>query len=1588
MRKQTPNRLKVPIIILLSLLLAFNLQALVPSADGTDEIDEDYGDSRILTDDEVSDLGLAPPPGAPTRSEPWNTWQRFHYPSGGENGAVVYFSPANRIYVYGGGYPGWQDSLNGYDDLFYFDLASETWNSLERSFSPGGRGYFGDAYDSVNMKLYVYGGMQSNSMMDDLWEFDLNTEQWSRLSSGLLESTYPRRARAPMVVDTVSNPPSLYIHMGLGDQSQGNENLSGFYRIDLTSPTPTINLLQDGSATGLLKRYEHDMCIDSVNRKIYMYGGYNEDMGYLTEFWVYDIISNQWQFIPTHPDMYRLFGSRMFYRPSDGTVNIWGGLISGNTESEELWTYDTALGTWSNRSFSDAPSGRLYYTNHYSADVDRFVVFAGRYYGGGGGGSSRYRDLNYLDLPTMDWTSFPLTYSANSVTNGIFAFDSARQRIYYIGPNTGYWNSTNYIYYFDIAQKLWMGPYYNPGAENPRSRSNAGLCFDARNMTVYMYGGGWTTGQGPNTRYYEIGDVWKLNLNTYVWTELMSEAGPGPRQGNPMIFNPTDGRIYMYGGYLHPSETSSQTEIYNDFYRFDPLLKIFQPLSLAGSTPGDRYGSGLVHDPENNYIYVMGGTKGPATTPTEKRDLWRYDVRYGLWKELSQTTSSRTYPKLEYDPLTKELFMTGGANDDFVRYRILEDKWYSDWYPVPNPGTLTGHASHFDPVSRDLWVFGGGGQSGIWKMGLPPRLAIQTAKFKDPDGGSDIAYAMYRPYTFTTSVKMVNGAPDLSRIEMELPHRQGAFRLTYNHTIAESGGNGWTEWDPLDLAEVVGTPSVSWKGLFIDIEFKVLFHWNWTNRPNAVDRTIKVEAFGIDVSPDELIVRDFLRVRANLKFRGNVDLYGFIQGTLKEKDWVQTDEDIQVSGPIITYADTNQFFPPVDTFSLDFWVEGENVGSIDITPGQPINFTYTSLNISKIDVPYTLNISGVNEATGDEELAWNLSMDGIAPGAPGNLRFHDEDPEATVIVFDNDLHSFLTWQAPTEDMSGILQYYWAFEDNGGTRDGTPANSTQLELNFEEAGEKWVYIWTEDEVGNIGPATGGKLLIDMDGIQFEVLRPKLNQTIPYDTIDVEIRMTDLGGSHIVSQTIQYRYSYDGQGDENWIGQDAWKYMPELWTSFQKDVFQFNITIGRNGIPKLSDSDENYLQVRAKDGAGTTYLSPVYNIDVDTSLRFPSVNLTSPADKSQFDDAEDVTLEWTVDFFAPEDVVYHIYISNVKAQVELWDETVKIDSLDLSYKPNFLTFGKYYWTVIPVARGQWTGSCESGIWDFTITDDSSFQFTVETDTSRVHKYRQGQAGIPISFQITNHAKSDAWILPNSDLKGVGTINWQELDPQQNKYKVIPDQTKDVTGLLNIMSSSPVYTYELEFYFVNQWGINKTVTISVEVLPAQAGDDDDDGPDTNVGVIVGFGIVGVIVLMMIIAAVYFLVIKKKKTGHKASEAHLDRLEQEMMSDEKPLSTTLAMAPQPKGLGTTTSTRSGKLPVKGEGTPDLEELDEFEEEEVRLAEDGSEDEWMNIVAAETVAAEMEDEIVEDTMVKEDKNKSLQDLLAEMSGGMDEEED
>ncbi|MFO8050333.1 MAG: kelch repeat-containing protein [Thermoplasmatota archaeon] len=1583
MPNQVVNKFKIHIAVFLVAVLILN----IPYGQGTDRKSGEnggIGDSRILTDEEVEELGLEPPTREPTRSEPWNQWKRYGYHRGGEGGAAVYHAEHNGIYVYGGGYRT-QQGHNAYDDLFFFDLSTEKWRAIERYSSPGGRYAFSSAYDEAGDKLYIYGGFFQGSEANDLWEFNFTSMQWNRLNSGVFSSPSVRRVWAPMVVDPSGK--KLYIHMGQGDSTENHDNLTGFYSIDLENPTLQPLSLKDGTDQGLIERYAHDMCIDPDERKIYLYGGYNRVQGYLNEMWVYNIRDNNWEAVPLFPEIPSLYGAKMFYRPADATVNLWGGRIgSSNYENTILWTYNTELSSWSNTTFADPPSGRLLYHNHYSSEADRFAVFAGRYYGQ----PSRYRDMNYLDLSTMTWTQFENEYFPGSTSNGIFTYNNDQQRLYYIGPlsNTGWGgNGTEYVYYWDLQEKEWIGPYYNNGDDLPQSRSNAGICYDEANNTVYLYGGGYTTGWGSNREYHDLSDMYKLDLDTYDWELVFASAGPGERQGFDMEFNPNDGNIYFYGGYQHPT-TASEIEIYNDFWKFDPELKIFSQMSLTGTTPNGRRGAATCIVEESNIFYLYGGEENTSPNPTERRDLWKYDFTAATWTKLGQTSSTRVSAELDFDPLTKELYLTGGGTDDIYRYRILENEWYL-WYPVPNPGTLSGgHASIFIPEDRDLWVFGGGAKDGIWKIGIPPRMAIQTATFEDPEDGNSLAYAMYESYTFRSRIKVVNGQEDMERITFELPHRNGNFKIIYNRTQDEAGNDPWTEIDPDDYATQTSDPTISWDGLFATFTFKIMFHWNWSHKGNAVDRIFKVTAYGNVVDGDQLIVRDFLRVRNDLEFHGDLSISGAIQGELESGDWVQTGEMLSVTGPTVVYTGTTDVYPPEGTYDLKVYFNGEFRKDLEFPPGEQINFTISAENRTFAEVmDYILNISGIDKEPGEESaVSWKLNFDGKAPGEPEGLMAHADSFDDPSINYDNDRDVFVNWAPSEETGSGVMTYYWSFEDNGRTRDGTPINKTQFELELPSTGINTIYVWAEDQVGNIGDAASTSILIDVEGIEFTVVSPDLNGTIPYTTIDMVFNITDIGGSNINNQMVEYRFTYNGQADQMWIGSDAWKAYTDLWDQENfRMSYQFTISIGVDTL-KLSDSDENFIQIRAKDGAGSTYTSPIYNIKVDTSLRFPEVTLISPEDGATFDDAEDITLSWEVDFFDPQDVVYNLYISDVKEKVQNQEGSIKEEVLDTEYQPNWLYLGEYFWTVVPVAKGQWTGTCLSGIWSLEITNEANFDFDVTGDEES-QKYQQG-AEIPFDFTLTNKGQQGAAITPSADLKGVARVTeWYGNDIDTGDYILKLGSSLDVYATVKILDNAPVGTYHLEFFFLSEYGVNRSVNVTVDIIERVDQDDDVGGDeDGQMAIYIAFAIVGLIALMMIIGALYFMVFKKKKKGPEALDRHLEELDKEL---EEPLTEKdeFSVAPAPTGLRSKVTGESGTGPEsEGEVPKEEGEVPKEESQPVTLADEGAEDDWMNLVANETKAIEGQSDIEEDK-AKHSEGKSLQDILAEMSSGVEDEE-
>jgi dynein heavy chain len=90
------------------------------------------------------------------------------------SGACLY---QNKVYLFGG-HGGLNYARIAYNDLYAFDLETETWSKVvPKNASPDGRG--GHSVFASDNRIYVYGGWNSEQQYNNVVMFDLEKEEWS-----------------------------------------------------------------------------------------------------------------------------------------------------------------------------------------------------------------------------------------------------------------------------------------------------------------------------------------------------------------------------------------------------------------------------------------------------------------------------------------------------------------------------------------------------------------------------------------------------------------------------------------------------------------------------------------------------------------------------------------------------------------------------------------------------------------------------------------------------------------------------------------------------------------------------------------------------------------------------------------------------------------------------------------------------------------------------------------------------------------------------------------------------------------------------------------------------------------------------------------------------------------------------------------------------------------------------------------------------------------------------------------------------------------------------------------------------------------
>ncbi len=101
---------------------------------------------------------------------------------------MVYDSAHDKIVMFGGMNNFSSSPNHNYEDVWTYDVATNTWANVTPSVNPAGRVWGSATYDSDANRTLLFGGMNQLVYLDrggyynDLWEFDLNTTTWTQLS--------------------------------------------------------------------------------------------------------------------------------------------------------------------------------------------------------------------------------------------------------------------------------------------------------------------------------------------------------------------------------------------------------------------------------------------------------------------------------------------------------------------------------------------------------------------------------------------------------------------------------------------------------------------------------------------------------------------------------------------------------------------------------------------------------------------------------------------------------------------------------------------------------------------------------------------------------------------------------------------------------------------------------------------------------------------------------------------------------------------------------------------------------------------------------------------------------------------------------------------------------------------------------------------------------------------------------------------------------------------------------------------------------------------------------------------------------------
>ena len=253
------------------------------------------------------------------------------------------------------------------NDLWAYSIADRRWTEIQPSGTlPPARSGHTLIFDAGRNRLVAFGG-QASGFFSDVWAFDLTRRTWSRLSAD------------------DAGPTKRYGHSAVYEPGRGRMIIShGFTSAGRFDDTWAFNLAANTwnnlspAGTRPLRRCLHHAVLDAAAGQMYLYGGCSSGSGPCPQgdLWSFDLATNTWTERTPQNNLPPREHYGMVFDAARSRLVVFGG--NGNGLLNDTWEYNSLQGSWLMPTVSGpSPSARSRHESAYAMDRGASFFFGG-----------------------------------------------------------------------------------------------------------------------------------------------------------------------------------------------------------------------------------------------------------------------------------------------------------------------------------------------------------------------------------------------------------------------------------------------------------------------------------------------------------------------------------------------------------------------------------------------------------------------------------------------------------------------------------------------------------------------------------------------------------------------------------------------------------------------------------------------------------------------------------------------------------------------------------------------------------------------------------------------------------------------------------------------------------------------------------------------------------------------------------------------------------------------------------------------------------------------------------------------------------